>query len=255
MMKAGLSPYKVSAVFISHLHADHLLGLAGFIQTTAFQGREKELLIFGPGGIRRHVDFYENWDYFKCPYKIKAETLREGTVYENGDCRVSAFRVSHSCPAYGFAFEEKTETNLDVRKLRGLGLEGSPLCRTLKAEGRVRVGKKTVLLEDVCLPRRPGKKIVYTGDTKPTAGIARWARGADMLICDATFGDELRRKAHEYGHMTAADAARAAKAAGARQLVLTHFSPRYDDVSVLVDEAKKIFKNTIAANDLMVVEV
>jgi ribonuclease Z len=255
MMRAGLSPYKVGSVFVSHLHADHVLGLAGLIQTTAFQGREEKLLVFGPPGIKKHVDFYRNWDYFECPFEIRAEVLKEGVNHETEDYKVSAFKVEHGFPAFGFVFEEKPGMNLDVRKLRSLGIEGSPVCRDLKARGRITVGRRTVRLEDVAMPARRGKKIAYTGDTRPTQNIVKWARDADLLICDATFSDELREKAHDYEHMTAADAARAAKAAGAKQLALTHISPRYEDASVLAEEARKIFKNTVVASDFLAMEI
>jgi ribonuclease Z len=251
MMLANLSVFKLSAIFISHLHADHVLGLGGIIQSMAFLGREKELFIFGPPKIKKYIDFYQNWDYFDCPYKITTKEVKDGKVFDDTDYSVSAFEVEHGFPAFGFVFEEKTEINLDKKKLKKLGLEGSPICRELKEKGEIEWRGKQVRLEDIAAPHKLGKKIAYTGDSKPCPNLAKWSKNADLLICDATFSDDLKQKAHDYWHMTVKDAARVAKEADVGKLVLTHFSPRYEDVSELVKEAKAVFKDTVAAEDFM----
>jgi ribonuclease Z len=170
---------------------------------------------------------------------------------------MSAFKVEHTnCPSFGYVFEEKVELNLDKEKLKRLGLEGNPLNRTLKERGKVHWHGKTIYLKDVSKPVRKGIKIAYTGDSTPCDEITKAAKGADVLICESTFAEELKEKAHDYGHMTAKDAARIAKKAGVKRLLLTHISPRYDDnPKVLEKEAREIFRNTDIANDFMKIEV
>jgi ribonuclease Z len=256
MMKANLSPFKLNAIFVTHLHADHLLGLGGIIQTLAFMKRENELTVVGPPKIKKYVNFFKNWDYFECMYPIKSKEIRkEGIVHEDADYMITAFRADHGCPAFGFVFEENKEVNLDIKKLRKLGLENTPVCARLKREGEIRWRGKTVRLGDVARPQQPGRKIVFTGDTRSTRNIVKFARNADILICDGTFGDDMKAKAREYGHMTVKDAARIAKEAGVKQLILTHFSPRYTDIKVLEREARSIFKNSVCAEDLMTLSI
>jgi ribonuclease Z len=257
MALAGISPFKISQIFITHVHGDHLLGIGGLIQTQGFLGRKDKLTIFGPKGIKKYVDFFAGWEYSFHEYEIEVREIKDGLVYEDEDFVMRAFKADHNqCPDYGYIFEEKVEVNLDKEKLRKMGLEGNPACRELKENGRVVWRGKTVLLKDVSKPVRKGLKIVYTGDSKPCEEIAKAAKDADLLISESTVGEELKEKAHDYGHMTAKDAARIAKKAGVKRLILTHISPRYDeDPKILEKEARTIFKNTDIANDFMSIEL
>lgn len=256
LLTAGISPYRLQNIFITHLHADHILGLGGLLQTLNFLGREEGLMIFGPRKTKKIVDFFKNWDYFECGFPIKTKEIwKDGLVFENKDFSITAFKVDHHCPTYGYVFEEKVEVNLDQRKIRKLGLERNPLCRKLKKEGKIRWKGKIVKLEDVAKPLRRKRKIVLAVDSKPCKSIVKYAKNADLLICEATHTEDLREKSHMYFHMTAKDAARIAKKADVGKLALTHFSARYEDEKVLEKEAKTIFKNTIAVKDLMSVEI
>lgn len=258
LMLAGISPFKIGSIFITHLHADHLLGLGGLIQTMSFWGRENEVCIYGPKGIGKFVEFYEKWPYFKCGFPIKVKELVNKTakvVHKTPDYKIMAFPVKHSCPCYGYVFEEVVEVNLDKKKLKKLGLYGNKKCRELKEKGKIRWKGHTVKLEDVTKPSRRPLKVVYCMDTNPLESIVKNVEGADLLICEGTFSDELREKAHEYGHMTVKDAARIAKKANVAQLIITHFSPRYENTDDLKKQAQSIFRNTIVAKDLMEVEI
>lgn len=256
LVLAGLSNYKVDGVFISSGHADHVLGLGGLIQTQAFLGKRDELAVCGSRAVKRLVDFYAGPGFFEeGKYAVRFVEAKPGLVFDSQDFTVSAFAQEHSCQSFGYVFEEKTDTNLDVAKLRKLGLENNPLCRTLKEKGAVEVKGKTVRIEDVSLPMRQGVKIGYCVETSPVEHAEKFVKDADILICEATYAEEMHEQAHAYGHMTAKDAARLAKKAGVGRLVLTHFSSRYDNEKDLEAEAREIFKNTVAAKDFMRMEI
>jgi ribonuclease Z len=257
MALAGISPFKVSQIFVTHVHGDHLLGIGGLLQTQGILERKTAMSIFGPRGIKKYVDFFANWEYSFRDYEIDIKEIKEGIVYEDEDFKMTAFRGEHKqCPNYGYIFEEKVEANLDKEKLRKMGLEGNPACRELKEKGKIVWRGKTVLLKNVSKPVRRGIKVVYTGDSEPCDEILKAARDADLLISEATFSEELADKAHDYGHMTTKDAARIAKKAGVHRLILTHISPRYDDnPKELEKEARELFKNTDIASDFMRIDI
>ncbi|MBI4214775.1 ribonuclease Z [archaeon] len=251
MMRAGVSIYKLDAVFISHLHADHWLGIGGLVQTASFWGRREPLPVYGPRGIRRITDFFA---LEEDALQTRVHALRKGVVYDGGSFIVRAFPLLHSAPCYGFVLEEKAGAKLDKQKLRRYGLFNSPLCRALKEKGKVKVGGRIVTLAQVA-SWRAGFKMAYVTDSRPCAAIARNCKGADIMVCESTFGEDHRKEAHAYGHMTAKDAASLAKKAGAHRLFLTHFSPRYKDVSVLEKEAQRVFPRAKAASDFMEAKV
>lgn len=255
MFSAGISPFKLNNVFITHLHADHFLGIAGLIQTLNFLKRTEPLCVFGPPKTKRYVDFFSNWDYFAPEYEIIVKEVSEGLVFENSDYSVTAFEQKHSCPCFGYVFEEKTELNVDKSKFKKFGLKEGPMIREIKENGKAKINGKIVRLEDIAKPVRPGKKIAISVDTVPNANIIKFAKNADVLVSEATHLDDLKERSHEYGHMTAKDAARLAKEADVGKLILSHFSARYEDVKVLEKEAREIFKNTTAATDLMSLQV
>lgn len=254
LLLAGISPYDISAIFITHLDADHLLGLPGLLQTIGFLGRKAKLTIVGPAGIQKYVDFFCTWEGFRPSYPVKTVVAEEGTVYSSRNYGVSAFPVKHHGRSFGYVFQENEKTNLDKEKLKGLGLLNSPLCKRLLADGEVAVKGKKVLLRDVAV-KTPGKRIVYTGDTTPCREAEVSARDADLLIHDSAYAGDLAKEAKEHDHSTARQAAELAKRAGARQLALIHFSPRYKDVSPLEKEAREVFPGSFATKDLMKIRV
>ncbi len=165
--------------------------------------------------------------------------------------------VDHPVPALAYALvEDQRPGRFDTEKAAALGLKAGPSFSRLKSGKSVKLRDgHTVKPEQVLGPARPGRKIVYTGDTRPSDKIVELARGADVLIHDSTLSDELTEKAAENAHSTPTEAAEVAKRAGVKQLVLIHVSPRYEDDSVLLKQAKKVFQNTIVARDLMVLDV
>ncbi len=247
---AGISAQKINAVFISHMHGDHSFGLGGLLHSMDFRGRQDEIFVYGPKGGEKVVRFFCEWPGIQMLFPIRVTEI-EGEMELYSDCNltVKAFPLDHGIPCYGFLVEEKVERNLDKKKLKKVGLLNSPLCRKLKEEGRVTVNGREVRLEDVSKPLRRPLRVGIVMDTRPFPKLVEHVKGCDLLVCEATFSEELKEKAHDYGHMTAKDAARLAKKAGAKTLVLTHYSSRYEDEKVLEKEAREIFRNSFASYD------
>ena len=244
MMRFGVSYMKVKAVFITHLHLDHWLGMLGLIETMNLNGRTELLTVYCPKGLaeiagkRAFVKFVE---------------LKEGKVATFEEFSVSAFSTKHSPHSFGFVFEEKEKRRFYEEKAHAAGLKGAMFKEILK-NGEIKIGKKKVHLKDVTY-LQSGKKLVYTSDTAPCPAIVKAAKNADLLIHEATFSDEHEGEAKEASHSTAAQAAAAAKNAGVKKLLLTHISGRYRDTAPLLEGAKKIFPTTLVSEDGMKLEV
>ncbi len=256
-IQLGLSIMKIKAIFITHMHGDHIFGLPGLIQTMNMYGRETPLTIIGPGKIVDYIKSIIETTLYDPGFTIKmARAEEDKIVYETKEYIVKSFTVEHYGECYGYVFEEKPKPGkFNVEKALKLGIPRGPLWKVLQEGKPVKIGDRIIKPEEVLGPPRKGKKIVYTGDTKPLDRVKEVAKEADVLIHDSTFSMELREKAIEQGHSTAYDAARIALEANVKTLILTHFSSRYRDLSKLLEEAKSIFPNTIIAYDTMVFEV
>lgn len=252
LMRSSVSFMKIKKIFISHLHADHFLGIPGLIQSMSLNGREDPLVIFGPRGIKKNVESMLGLGYFKSGFDVAAEELSSGALLDFGTYSVKCVDAEHSIPSLAYCIQEKPRPGrFDVKKAARLSIPEGPLFRRLQEGRAVRLGGRRIDPGQVLGPKRPGRKVVYSGDTKPSKEIARMARNADVLIHDCTLDSGHGKLASDFGHSTAAEAAMVAKAAHARMLFLVHVSPRYESPEILEKEAKKIFKDSIVANDLM----
>jgi ribonuclease Z len=251
MSKAGLSPLKVEAIFITHLHGDHFFGLPGLLQSMAMLGRQKELLVVGPRGLKSFVEAAAEATRWLPPYPVKIVELRGGSVVRTpSGLEVEAFPVAHTIEAYGYkVVEPPRRPKVNLEAARRLGIKPGPLLGRLQRGEAVVVGGRVVRPEDVLEPQ-PRTVIVYTGDTAPTERIIEAARGAHVLVHDSTFSSAMAEEAYKQGHSTAADAGEAASRAGARSLVLFHVSARYRDASVLEDEARRFHPHVVVAEDM-----
>jgi ribonuclease Z len=238
MLRFGVSAMKAKAVFITHLHLDHFLGVFGLAETLKIAGKEGKLKVFVPKGGAPLFSGRELLDVVE---------YGEGRIADFGEYFASAFMVKHGRNSFGIALEEKGKIRFYEEKAKGLGLKG-PMFTEIQQKGKLTVNGKVVKLKDVTY-LQAGKKLVYTGDTAPCAAVARAAKGADLLIHESTFGQDRLEEAKEAGHSTALDAALAAKKAGAKRLLLTHISSRYADARPLLEEAKKEFAATEIAYD------
>jgi ribonuclease Z len=258
MIRAKVGFHKKMKIFVTHMHGDHVLGLPGLLQTMALLDREKKLDVYGPLGIRRFLEEIKETVQFVLTFPVEIHEIYESNVVcEEDEYTVQAIWANHVIPSLAYTFIEKPRPGkFYPERAKALGVAEGPLWSKLQHGQTVKLPKgRVVKPEDVTGKPRPGRKIVYTGDTRPFEGFAKFAAGADLLIHDSTFDDELAERAEEDGHATPCQAAEAAKKAKVKQLILTHISARYDDISTLLKQAKKIFRNTRVAEDFMKIEI
>jgi len=258
MIKAKTGFHKKMKIFISHLHGDHVLGLPGLLQTMALLNRKRKVEIYGPPGTKRFVKAFRKTVQFALTFPIEIYEIDEvGVVCDEKEYTVEAVWGNHVIPSLVYALVEKLRPGrFYPDKAKALDIPEGPLWSKLQDGQKVKLPNGQIINpEQVVGPSRTGRKVVYTGDTRPFESFAKFAAGADLLIHDATLDDDLAEKAEEDGHSTSSQAARTAKEAKSRQLVLTHISARYDDTSILVQQAQKIFKNTRVAEDFMEIEI
>ena len=256
MIKAGIGLRKRLKIFITHMHADHVLGLAGILMTLSLTGRQDPLEIFGPPGIEDLVHDLRKLFNFTPQFDLVINRVVPGTIYRGKGFRIEAFEVKHTVESYGYALiEDQRPGKFDPKKAEELGVPKGPLWKALQEGKTIVVNGRKIKPEDVLGPPRRGLKIVYTGDTAPIQSVVEVSREADLLIHEATFDDSLEDLAKEELHSTASQAAKVALEARAKRLVLTHISPRYEDASILLQQAKRIFDNTILAEDFMEIKL
>jgi ribonuclease Z len=250
LMLSNISFMKINKIFISHWHADHFSGLIPLIQTMSLEKRKNELKIFGPEA-EKFVSNILDLGYFGLRFPVEAinvpfEGNKPELIDESKEYEIFSIPVLHTIPAVAYCFQEKPRWNIDVKKLKELGLRSGAWLKRLKKLGKVDYKGREVRIEEVA-NLKPGLKVVYSGDTKPCDNILEISKNADLLIHDGTFLEEEEGKAHA----DVKQAAKIAKEANVKQLILTHISRRYTDARELEEEAKKIFPNTRVAFDFM----
>ena len=257
IQRSGLSYMQIKSIFISHFHGDHFLGLPGLIQTMQLNDREEPLRIYGPRGTREIVEELKNLGHFKPSYEIEGIDLDEGDEVRFDGYSVKPFRVKHNVPTLGFVLEEDQRPGrFNKSKALELGIPEGPLFGKLQRGESVRLKDGRIITPDMVLGSpRPGRKIVYSGDTRPCDKVIEYAKDADILIHDSTFLSDLEDLAREYAHSTARQAAEIASKANVDKLILTHISPRYVDDKEFEREAREIFDNSLVARDFMKIEV
>jgi ribonuclease Z len=258
MMQAKVSFHKKTKVFISHLHGDHVLGLPGVLQTMALMDRKEPVAVYGPVGIKDFLVCAQETLKFGLTFEVEInEIIADGVICDEEEYSVVAVKSNHLTDGYAYAFVEKPRAvKFYPKKALALGVPEGELWSKLQGGKEVKsINGKTVKPQMVMGEQRPGRKIVYTGDTRPFDGFAKFAAGADLVIHDCTFDDALREKAVLDGHSTPTQAAEQAKVADAKRLVLTHISARYPNAELLLEQAKKIFPNSVLAEDFLVLEL
>ncbi|MEM3400291.1 MAG: ribonuclease Z [Candidatus Micrarchaeia archaeon] len=242
MMKFKVSYSRVKAIFITHLHADHFIGIVGLVRTLELGGRTEPLYIFGPSGTTRMMRAFGAIRGF-----VKTEDINEKFCFAGEGFVVSAFKTEHGIESYGYVFKENDRRNFYEERAKGMGIKGR-MFSELQEKGAIKVEGRVVRIEDVTYIKK-GKKIAYTGDTIFSESTVKASQEADILMHDASFSDDMKEEALSRMHSTATDAARVALLANVKKLVLVHISPRYGDGKILEEEAKRIFQNTLVAQD------
>ena len=258
MIRAGVGFHRKTKVFITHMHGDHVLGLPGLFQTMSLLDRERKLEIYGPSGIRAFVEAIKQTVQFTLTFPIRVAEIKDsGIICDEKEYQIHATWAIHVIPTLAYALIEKPRPGkFHPDKVRSLRVPEGPLWSKLQHGSTIKLSDgRIVKPEEVLGPPRPGRKIVYTGDTGPSKEIIKFAENADLLIHDATLDDELLERAQEDGHSTPSQAAEVAKKAKAKRLVLTHISARYKDLSLLLEQAKKAFSPVDVAEDFMKIDI
>lgn len=249
----GVRSGAIDAIFISHMHGDHVYGLPGLLASLSLNARAAPLTVYGPRGLRAYVESAlattQHNPIF--PLYVAEEVEHRGDGY-----RVDFLPLEHTTRALGWRFiEDDRPGRFDVARAATLGVPAGPLFATLQHGNDVEIDGRIIRSADVVGPPRRGRRIVYCTDTRPCANAVELARDADVLIHESTYAAEMEEEAHARFHSTSVDAARIAREAGASRLYLTHFSTRYSDVAPLVAEARTVFPATEAAADFACVMV
>ena len=255
LLRSSVGLLELEEIFVTHFHADHILGLPGMFKTFALRGRELPLVLFGPRGL---VDLLGSLKRVlgKLSYELKVVELEPGDVLEREGYRLATFGVAHGVSALGWSLIEATRPGrFDVGGADALGVPNGPERGVLQGGEPVKLADgRTVTPDQVLGPPRPGRKLVITGDTAPTDGIVEAAWEADVLVTEATFSDEERDRAQETKHQTATQAAETARRANVGLLALTHLSNRYFGPEI-AQEAREIFPETVVPRDFDVIEI
>jgi ribonuclease Z len=253
-MQRSLGLVQVDAIYFTHFHADHFLGLPGLLKTYDLTEREKPLTIYGPRGLR---DLLQSMARVigRVGYKLELVELEAGEVVSLEGAEVRSFPVEHSVRAFGYALvEEERPGRFDPEAAKRLGVKEGPDFAALQRGERVQGAAGQVEPGEVMGESRPGRTVIITGDTAPCRATVDAAREADMLVHDASFAEEEAQRAVDTGHSTVGQAAAVAREANVKLLAMVHISSRYH-VGKVLEEAREVFESTIAPRDFDLVEL
>ncbi len=249
--QSSASFMRVRRIFLTHFHGDHFLGLPGLIQSMCLNNREQPLDIYGPPDAEEMVGRALRLGYFQLRFPVTVHALAPASTVELDGYTVRTAAATHPVPALAYRVEEQPKRGrFDTERARTLGVHGTEFAR-LEAGETIHRPSGAVRPEDVMGPPRPGRSVVYSGDSGPSDEVTRLADRATVLIHEATAAVDLEKQANEWGHSSARQAAECARTAGVGALFLTHFSARYKELEPLEAEARIVFAGSTAARDLL----
>jgi ribonuclease Z len=258
MMRYGVA-FSLADIFFTHFHADHVIGVIGLMRTMALQGRTDPLRLWGPKGGSRHLKRAEQFGVDRLTFPVEIEELDGGQAVKRAGYSIVPFAVEHGPgTAFGYALvEDDRKGRFDPERARAIGVPEGPMWGKIhRGESVTLDDGRVVQPSELVGPRRSGRTVVITGDTRPCPSTERAATNADLLVHEATFGDEEAERAMETGHSTAREAAQLARRSGCRRLLLTHFSARYSrDAHELEAQARAEFPDVSIGKDGMEIEV
>jgi len=253
--KAKLNPYKLTRLLITHWHGDHVLGLPGLLQTLALNSYNKTLEVYVPKGTSHFFQLIQRMFVYKDAIKIRLNEVVPGTIVETGKFKIEAEAMKHDTPCLAYSFIEKDKIRIDKAKMKKLGIKPGPLLKQIKQGKSIKFEGKTIKPEELCFEEK-GRKITFVLDTITNENAVKLAKNSDLLVCESTYTEQEKDLAKEYKHLTAKQAAEIAKKSNSSRLILTHISQRYDyKEKLLLEEAKRVFKNTEVAEDLTSLEL
>ena len=255
LIYARVSPMKISKIFLSHYHGDHILGLPGLLQSMNFRGRDTKLTIYGPKGLNMLKKAIFSLGYCKIEFPIEFIEIGTEVVEKTEEYVIKSQNVNHQVPCLAYSIEELKKPRFLRQKAIDLGVPVGPDFGRLHNGEEVEIDGKIIKPEQVLGPPRKGRKITYSGDTTPCEEMIGLAKDSTLLIHESTYIKEDSDKAEENFHSTSADAASIAKKSNSKRLILTHISTRYQNTDQLLKEAIEIFENTEIAKDLKKIEL
>jgi ribonuclease Z len=246
--EAGIKPFRIKVILISHLHGDHVFGLPGLLSSYSHLGRSEALTIFGPIGIQAFLESIIQYSELKIRFPmeiIELETTGLKIIYENANLEIQTFPLKHRIKCQGYLFrEKKVPIRFNKQRLTELSLTPDQIKSVIQGED-ITVQGKLISRENILLPPLAPLSYGYCSDTAYFPSLASWLKSVRVLYHEATFRNDLEELAVETGHSTAGEAAQIAVDAGAGCLMLGHYSSRYKLLDDLLAEAKAIFHNTV----------
>lgn len=262
LLRSDVKISQITRIFVTHMHGDHIYGLAGLLASCGLAGSGQPIEIYGPPELKDYLKACSKYSYFKLPHHIRFHSIHPGILYEDAEFSVSCNPLKHRIPAYGYRIAESDRPGrFNVEKAKALGIPPGPVYGELKQGKTITLPDgRNIRGQDLCGDREIGRKVIYCTDTVFCEGAIALSEDADVLIHEATFAHQDAQLAFERLHSTSTMAAQVALAAQVKQLIMTHFSPRYApgntlQLDDLLNEAKAIFPNTILARDFMTYEV
>lgn len=259
ILHTNLRPRKIEKIFISHLHGDHIFGVPGLLGSRSNQDGETKVTVYGPKGIDEFIETALSVSQTFLKYPLEIVTVQEGLVFEDDQFIVHAMKMQHGVSCYAYSIQEKDQPGaLLVEKLQAIGVKAGPIYKEIKKGGQVVLDDGRVIQgTDFIGPKRKGRKLTFITDTHALKESIFFAKDSDVLIHEGTFSEAETTQAKQYYHSTIREAAQIAKEAGAKQLIITHMSSRYQrsQWNELLAEATDIFPATKLAEDFYEQEV